>query len=111
MNNMKQSSFKKNLYIKFAVIFLIFCIFIFFSVSANKRKNTYNFDAKIIEIQNNSFLIQKIDENTEMRVYVNQPYDNLLIGDLVNIEYDGTINEAYPPIITALNIKKIPISK
>lgn len=68
-------------------------------------------NAKIIEIEEDFMLVEpiyKYKEYSEILVYMSKNDSERVLkkGDLVRIEYNGSIHETVPPSMTALQIEK-----
>lgn len=79
--------------------------------------NTYSFKAKVIETYMNSIIVEPL-ENEDVRRSADKISIGLghipeiiptlyPVGTLVQIEYDGNIDETYPAQITAISLKTI----
>ena len=62
---------------------------------------------KKIEIKDTIILVEALNTQKEIIVGTNHTNKSLSTGDLINIEYDGEIEESNPPSITALRIEKL----
>lgn len=103
----KQISSKKWGWLLLFVI--IFFVIIFYDNNSPKNKviENPNFDAKVIEIKDAIILVEALNTQKEIIVGINHTNKSLSTGDLINIEYDGEIEESNPPSITALRIEKL----
>ena len=103
----KQISSKKWGWLLLFVI--IFFVIIFYDNNSPKNKGIENpnFDAKVIEIKDTIILVEALNTQKEIIVETNHTNKALSTGDLINIEYDGEIEESNPPSITALRIEKL----
>ena len=78
-------------------------------VQKSKPEIVDDFDAKIIEMGEESLLVEAFDYRKEILVCTKllEEKESFSVGDIVNIGYDGTITEADPLGVTALCIKKV----
>ena len=103
----KQISSKKWGWLLLFVI--IFFVIIFYDHNSPKNKGIENpnFDAKVIEIKDTIILVEALNTQKEIIVETNHTNKSLSTGDLINIEYDGEIEESNTPSITSLRIEKL----
>ncbi len=90
----------------------IFCILItltvMFSFTAcnSKTNDTVTFQATILEIHDNSYLVEPVEGSAELNSadQITVPMTNMNVspevGDTLEIVYDGEIAESYPAQIT-----------
>ncbi|MEA4815243.1 MAG: immunoglobulin-like domain-containing protein [Lachnospiraceae bacterium] len=93
---------------------LLFISIMFLLLSAGCKKDnnseTYKFNAKVLEIYENSILTEPIEDEKEKLSSdkisfstANLEDIGVAVGDIVTIEYNGKIAESYPAQITALS--------
>ncbi len=74
------------------------------------RESKEVFDGKILEIRNDSYLVEVISTNSSFKigdsVVVFNHFNNFNVGDIITITYNGMIEETYPPRIAAVDIIK-----
>lgn len=99
----------------------IFCILItlaiLFSLSAckDKTEDTATFQAIILEIHDDYYLVEPVEGSTELNSadQITVPFTDMNgssepeVGDILEIVYDGAIAESYPAQIT--NVYRISV--
>ena len=79
------------------------------STQKSKSEIVDDFDAKIIGKRENSILVEAFDYRKEILVSTKllEEKETFSVGDIVNIGYNGLIEESDPLGVTALCIKKV----
>ena len=102
---------------KVFLIILSLVLMLGLAACGTENKDVYTFKAKIIESNGSNIIVEPF-ENEEIRRSADKisvdignikqfAPDALQVGTLVQIEYDGNINETYPAQINVLSFKTI----
>lgn len=102
---------------KFFYIFITLVVLFSLIACNSKTNNRATFQATILEIHDNSYLVEPVEGSTELnsadRITIFVTSINVSpkpkVGDILEIVYDGMIAESYPAQIT--NVYNIRVVK
>ncbi len=98
-------------------IFIVLTVLFLFTACSSKTDNRATFQATILEIHDNYYLVEPVEGSTELnsadQITISITNINISlkprVGDILEIVYDGAIAESYPAQIT--NVYSIRVIK